>query len=251
MQALPCIIHFFGGLRSNCVYVDLRNVRHVTYARRTESRRSRPSGDARSTGRCRNTLFRVHARAWRTPLASRRVVVVVGVGGGRDSAAMFRFVNKNLAVGSAEMAAMDRIGVGVGIGVVGQPVPLDVYRESHHLLALGGSVGMRGSIKHETWGREGSHLRMRMDFLDVSITPYLAPCYEISRCSATPVLSFARTLGAIWRRLSIIQAWRSRGAKIWIPFASKNFQCWDVSFVLSYQYVTLISVTYSLTFFDS
>ncbi|KAG5346104.1 PTBP1 protein, partial [Acromyrmex charruanus] len=86
---------------------------------------------------------------------------------------MFRFVNKNLAVGSAEMAAVDRVGVGVGvgvgIGVVGQPVPLDVYRESHHLLALGGSVGMRGSIKHETWGRGGSHLRMRMDFLDVKL----------------------------------------------------------------------------------
>ncbi|KAG5316528.1 PTBP1 protein, partial [Acromyrmex insinuator] len=82
---------------------------------------------------------------------------------------MFRFVNKNLAIGSAEMAAVDRIGVGVGIGVVGQPVPLDVYRESHHLLALGGSVGMRGSIKHETWGRGGSHLRMRMDFLDVKL----------------------------------------------------------------------------------
>ncbi|XP_025075389.1 uncharacterized protein LOC112552966 [Pogonomyrmex barbatus] len=79
---------------------------------------------------------------------------------------MFRFVNKNLVVGSAEMAAVDRVGV--GIGVVGQPVPLDVYRESHHLLALGGSVGMRGSIKHETWDRRGPHLRMRMDFLDVS-----------------------------------------------------------------------------------
>ncbi|KAG5327453.1 PTBP1 protein, partial [Pseudoatta argentina] len=50
-----------------------------------------------------------------------------------------------------------------------KPVPLDVYRESHHLLALGGSVGMRGSIKHETWGRGGSHLRMRMDFLGVKL----------------------------------------------------------------------------------
>ncbi|XP_011877553.1 PREDICTED: polypyrimidine tract-binding protein 1 isoform X4 [Vollenhovia emeryi] len=82
---------------------------------------------------------------------------------------MFRFVNKNVAIGSAEMAALDRVGVGVGIGVVGQPVPLDVYRESHHLLALGGAIGMRGSIKHETWGRGGSHLRMRMDFLDVKL----------------------------------------------------------------------------------
>ncbi|XP_011175565.2 polypyrimidine tract-binding protein 1 isoform X15 [Solenopsis invicta] len=80
---------------------------------------------------------------------------------------MFRYVNKNLAFGCAEMAAFDRVGIGVGIG---QPVPLDVYRESHHLLALGGSIGMRGSIKHETWGRRGEqHLKMRMDFLDVKL----------------------------------------------------------------------------------
>ncbi|XP_071632721.1 polypyrimidine tract-binding protein 2 isoform X1 [Temnothorax longispinosus] len=79
---------------------------------------------------------------------------------------MFRLVNKSL--GSADMTAVDRLGV--GIGVVGQPpVPFDVYRESHHLLALGGSIGMRGSIKHETWARGGSHLRMRMDFLDVKL----------------------------------------------------------------------------------
>jgi hypothetical protein len=84
---------------------------------------------------------------------------------------MFRYVDKNLAYGCAEMAALDRVGIGVGIG---QPVPLDVYRESHHLLALGGSIGMRGSIKQETWGRRGEqHLKMRMDFLDVS-APYFA-----------------------------------------------------------------------------
>ncbi|KAL0126764.1 hypothetical protein PUN28_005258 [Cardiocondyla obscurior] len=78
---------------------------------------------------------------------------------------MLRFVNKNLAIGSAEMAAVDR----VGLGYVGHPVPLDVYRESHHLLALNGAIGMRGSIKHETWARASSHLRMRMDYLDVKL----------------------------------------------------------------------------------
>lgn len=97
------------------------------------------------------------------------------------------------------MAAVDRVGVGVGIGLVGQPVPLDVYRESHHLLALGGSIGMRGSIKHETWGRTGSHLRMRMDFLDVSTL--LAPRLSVaaSRCAPRFVLS-REAPGAIWRR---------------------------------------------------
>ncbi|KAL0126763.1 hypothetical protein PUN28_005258 [Cardiocondyla obscurior] len=63
------------------------------------------------------------------------------------------------------MAAVDR----VGLGYVGHPVPLDVYRESHHLLALNGAIGMRGSIKHETWARASSHLRMRMDYLDVKL----------------------------------------------------------------------------------
>jgi len=108
----------------------------------------------RSTGRCRNTLFREHARARRTPRVASAAAALV---------AMFRFVNKSLAVGSAEMATVDGV-------VVGQPVPLDagVYRESHHLLALDGSMGMRGSVKHEAWGGRGSHLRMRMDFLDVS-----------------------------------------------------------------------------------
>lgn len=144
--------------------------------RRAEPRRSRPSGDARSTGRRRNTLFCEHVRARRMP--ARRDVVGVGDGG---VVAMFRFVNKNLAVGSAEMAAVGRVGVGVGIGVVGQPVPLDVYRESHHLLALGGAIGMRGSIKHETWGRDGPHLRMRMDFLNVSTSCSRLPVADVSR----------------------------------------------------------------------
>lgn len=124
-------------------------------------------------------------------VASRRVV---GVGDDGDGVpAMFRFVNKNLAVarGSAEMATVDRVGVGlgigIGVGVVGQPVPFDVYRESHHLLALGGAIGMRGSIKHETWDRRGSHLRMRMNFLDVS----------------TPPSSFRAKRPPTWRRLSI------------------------------------------------
>jgi len=79
---------------------------------------------------------------------------------------MFRFINENLLVGSMEMAT-----VGRDVGVE-QPVPRtshDVYRgESHHLLALGGSMSMRSSLKHETWGRRGSHLRMYMDFFGVS-----------------------------------------------------------------------------------
>lgn len=86
---------------------------------------------------------------------------------------MFRFINKNLVVGSVEMAEVDR---DIGVGVVEQPVPrspFDVYRESHHLLTLAGSIGMRSSLKHETWGRRGSHLRMCVDLLGVSLLSLL------------------------------------------------------------------------------
>ncbi|XP_019884579.1 polypyrimidine tract-binding protein 1 isoform X4 [Camponotus floridanus] len=82
---------------------------------------------------------------------------------------MFRFINKNLVVGSVEMA---EVGRDIGVGVVEQPVPrspFDVYRESHHLLALGGSIGMRNSLKYETWGRRGSHLRMCVDLFGVKL----------------------------------------------------------------------------------
>lgn len=110
-----------------------------------------------------NTLFRRHVRARRT----RRVASATATA---QSSLMFRFINKNLTVGSAEMADVSR---DIGVGVVGQPVPhtsFDIYRESHHLLALGGSIGMRSSLKHETWGRRGSHLRMCVDFLGVSLS---------------------------------------------------------------------------------
>lgn len=66
---------------------------------------------------------------------------------------------------------MAEVGRDIGVGVVEQPAPrtsFDVYRESHHLLALEGSIGMRSSLKHETWDRRGSHLRMCVDFLGVS-----------------------------------------------------------------------------------
>lgn len=77
---------------------------------------------------------------------------------------MFRFINKNLMVGSVEMAT---VGRDVAIE---QPVPYDVYHgEPHHLLALGGSMSMRSSLKHETWDGRGSHLRMYVDFFDVSL----------------------------------------------------------------------------------
>ncbi|GAB1859604.1 Polypyrimidine tract-binding protein 1 isoform X10 [Camponotus japonicus] len=82
---------------------------------------------------------------------------------------MFRFINKNLVVGSVEMA---EVGRDIGVGVVEQPVSrssFDVYRESHHLLTLAGSIGMRSSLKHETWGRRGSHLRMCVDLLGVKL----------------------------------------------------------------------------------
>ncbi|XP_072758300.1 polypyrimidine tract-binding protein 2 isoform X13 [Anoplolepis gracilipes] len=67
---------------------------------------------------------------------------------------------------------MAEVGRNIEVGIVEQPVPrtsFDVYRESHHLLALGGSIGMRSSLKHETWGRRGSHLRMCVDFLGVKL----------------------------------------------------------------------------------
>ncbi|XP_026827426.1 polypyrimidine tract-binding protein 1 isoform X3 [Ooceraea biroi] len=83
-------------------------------------------------------------------------------------AVMFRFINKNLLIGSVEMAT---VGPDVGVEHPVPRIPHDIYRgESHHLLALhGGSMGMRGSLKHETWGRRGSHLRMYVDLFGVKL----------------------------------------------------------------------------------
>ncbi|KAL6433034.1 hypothetical protein ACFW04_006372 [Cataglyphis niger] len=88
---------------------------------------------------------------------------------------MFRFINKNLAVGNAEIADMS---CDIGVGVVGQLMPrtsFDVYRESH-LLALGGSIDMRSSLKHEMWGKRDSHLKMCVDFLGVSLSFHSFSC---------------------------------------------------------------------------
>lgn len=81
---------------------------------------------------------------------------------------MFRFVNKSLLLGNVEMATMG-CDVGVEQPVVPR-IPHDVCRgEPHHLLALGGSMSMRGSVKHETWDRRGSHLSFCVDFFGVSL----------------------------------------------------------------------------------
>ncbi|XP_067214969.1 polypyrimidine tract-binding protein 2 isoform X2 [Linepithema humile] len=132
--------------------------RVAAFTRRAESRRSQPSANVTSTGLCRNTLFRGHARARQT----RRVAVATA------ASVKFRFINKNPAVGSVEMAAVVR-DTGVGVEQPVPRTPLDVYRESHHLLALGRSIAMRSSFKHETWDRRSTHLRVYMDFLGVKL----------------------------------------------------------------------------------
>lgn len=146
--------------------------------RRAETRRSQPNINVTSTGLCRNTLFRGHARARQT----RRVAVATA------ASVKFRFINKNPAVGSVEMAAVAR-DTGVGVEQPVPRTPLDVYRESHHLLALGRSIAMRSSLKHETWDKRGTHLRVYMDFLGVSL-PLSFAFYSSLFRNVVPILDY-------------------------------------------------------------
>lgn len=88
------------------------------------------------------------------------------------TAVMLRFINKNIVFGSVEMAAVMARDNGGG-SFVEQPVPFDTCRESHHLLTLDGSTGMRSSnLKQETCCGRGSRVRMCVDLLGVSFCCY-------------------------------------------------------------------------------